>query len=105
MVRSVFKYGYEASLLDKPMRFGPAFKSPPKHVIAKEKNGNGGRMYEANELQTILEATTVQMRAMVLLGVNCGFGNHDVATLRQPHISGEWVRHPRPKTGVDRRCP
>lgn len=28
MVRSIFRYGHEAGLLDKPVRFGPGFKKP-----------------------------------------------------------------------------
>ena len=28
-VRSVFKYGYDAALIDKPVRYGPTFKSRP----------------------------------------------------------------------------
>jgi integrase len=44
---------------------------------------------------------------MVLLGVNCGFGNKDCAELRLMNIDLEhgWVYFPRVKTGVERRCP
>jgi len=42
-----------------------------------------------------------------LLGVNCGFGNHDCATLPRSAVDldGGWVTYPRPKTGAERRCP
>jgi integrase len=44
---------------------------------------------------------------MVLLGVNAGFGNHDVASLPLSalDLDGGWVDFPRPKTGIARRCP
>jgi integrase len=44
---------------------------------------------------------------MILLGINCGFGNRDCGTLPRSalDLSGGWVRFPRPKTGIDRRCP
>jgi integrase len=47
------------------------------------------------------------MKAMILLGVNCGFGNQDVATLpfKALDLKAGWLRFPRPKTGITRRCP
>ena len=47
------------------------------------------------------------MRATVLLGINCGFGNNDCATLtfKNLDLEGGWHSHPRPKTSVPRRCP
>lgn len=44
---------------------------------------------------------------MILLGINCGFGNNDCATLplSAPNLDGGWVEFPRPKTGIARRCP
>jgi integrase len=44
---------------------------------------------------------------MILLGVNCGFGNADVGTLPLSglDLAGGWLSYHRPKTGVDRRCP
>src|SRR5262249_44712270 len=50
---------------------------------------------------------TRPMRAMILLGINCGFGNADCGTLPLSalDLDGGWVTYPRPKTGIDRRCP
>jgi integrase len=47
------------------------------------------------------------MKAMILLGVNCGYGNCDVGTLPISTIDFDkgWASYPRPKTGVERRCP
>ena len=44
---------------------------------------------------------------MVLLGINCGFGNHDVGSLTvgSLDLKAGWVDHPRPKTRAERRCP
>jgi integrase len=44
---------------------------------------------------------------MIYLGINCGLGNHDCAMLRFDHLNLQrgWVDFPRPKTGIDRRCP
>jgi hypothetical protein len=47
------------------------------------------------------------MQAMILLGLNCGYGPSDLATLpmRVLDLAGGWVDHARPNTGIDRRCP
>lgn len=40
---------------------------------------------------------------MILLAVNCGFGNEDCGTLPLSalDLKGGWVAHARPKTGVE----
>ncbi len=47
------------------------------------------------------------MKAMVLLGINCGFGQSDIANLPQSAIDFEtrWVDYPRSKTATERRIP
>jgi integrase len=64
-------------------------------------------MFEAAEIRRMLDAATVQMRAMILLGCNAALGNADCARLPLTalDLEGGWLRYPRPKTGIDRRCP
>lgn len=130
-VRTIFKYGFEAGLIERPMRFGPEFRKPSAGVLRRHKAKNGERMLEAAELRRLLDALmgkevatgrTVEetdkpemvtlsanplLRAMVLLGVNCGFNNKDCADLPLSalDLDGGWCNFPRPKTGIDRRCP
>ncbi|MEO8495340.1 MAG: tyrosine-type recombinase/integrase, partial [Planctomycetota bacterium] len=106
-VRTVFKYGYEAGLIDKPVRYGPQFKKPSASVLRRHKAKSGEKMLEADEIRRLLDAAEVQMKAMLLLGVNAGFGNHDIAMLQLSalDLNGGWVDFPRPKTGITRRCP
>ncbi len=42
---------------------------------------HGKRMFEADELRRILEAADPIKKAMVLLAINCGFDQTDVANL------------------------
>jgi integrase len=44
---------------------------------------------------------------MILLGINAGFGNSDCGNLPLAAVDLEkgWVDYPRPKTGIERRCP
>jgi integrase len=130
-VRSVFKYGFEAGLIDKPVRYGPQFKKPSAGVLRRHRAKNGEKMLEAAEVRRLLDALAGKqvetgrtdagtgapetitlrpdpsLRAMILLGVNGGFGNHDCATLPRSAVDLDagWVNYPRPKTGIPRRCP
>ena len=64
-------------------------------------------MFEATDVRALIEGASPQLRAMILLGVNCGFGNSDCGTLPRAALDlvGGWVNYPRPKTGITRRCP
>lgn len=105
--RTIFKYGFEAGLLDSAVRFGPTFKRPSNRIIRAHRQQNGPRMFDAQQLRTIIKTADQPLKAMILLGVNCGFGNHDCGTLpkRALDLKAGWVDFPRPKTAVERRCP
>lgn len=105
--RVVFKFAYDEALIDAPLRYGQNFKRPSRKVLRRVRNANGPRMFEADELRQILGEVGPTIKAMVLLGVNCGFGNSDVGHLPRSAVNLEtgWVDHPRPKTGIQRRCP
>jgi integrase len=106
-VRTIFKYAYESGLIDRPVRFGPAFKKPSAKVLRLERAKKGLRLFDPDELRALLNAADMSMKAKILLGVNCGFGNTDAANLRISalDLAGGWVDYPRPKTGIPRRCP
>jgi integrase len=105
--RCIFKYGTDAGLIQQPVRYGPTFKKPSKKVLRLHRAESGPRMLEAHELRRVIKAAPVPLKAMILLGVNCGYGNTDVASLprRAVDLRHEWIDFPRPKTGIDRRCP
>lgn len=105
--RTVFKWLFENDLIDTPVRFGTQFETPPARARRKAKREGGLRMFEAEEIRKLLDVASVQMKAMILLGVNCGFGQSDVASLPLSAVDFErgWVSFPRPKTEEPRRCP
>jgi integrase len=106
-VRSVFKYAYEAGMIDRPVRFGPGFKRPSKKTVRLHRAKQGAKLFTAAEIHELMEASPPTIKAMILLGINCGFGNNDVGKLPLPALDLEngWVNYPRPKTGINRRCP
>ena len=83
----VFKYGYEAGLIDKPLRYGPTFKRPGKAMLRRERADKGERLFEAKQLAKIIKAAGVPLNAMILLGVNCGLGNSDCGQLQFKHLT------------------
>jgi integrase len=105
-IRVFFKYAYDAGLIPAPMRYGPGFKRPSKKTLRLEKAKHGKNQFAAAELRSIMDKARGQMKAMILLGINCGFGNSDCATLPMTALDLEkgWVDYPRPKTGIARRC-
>ncbi|MFH1269017.1 MAG: tyrosine-type recombinase/integrase [Planctomycetota bacterium] len=107
MVRSVFRYGYEAGLIDKAIRFGPGFKKPSAKTIRQTRARGGVRMWEPGDVLKALEHAGPNMRAMILLGLNGGLGNTDVALLpiKAANLKTRWLDYPRAKTAIDRRIP
>jgi integrase len=105
--RSVFKHAYEAGLLDKPMRFGPGFARPSRKTLRLERAKAGPKLFTQEEIHKLLDAASVQVKAMLLLGINCGLGNSDCANLPTSAIDLKtgWLDFARPKTGIPRRCP
>ena len=105
--RSIFKFGFESGLFETPVRFGPGFVKPSAKSIRAIRTAKGDRTFTAEQLRAILGQATVNTRAMILLGINCGFGNSDcgLLTIAAVDLAGGWLTYPRRKTAIPRRCP
>jgi len=103
-VRVVFKWAYDACLLEKPLRFGPDFRKPTARQLRRA-DGPVLKMFTAGQIHRLLEEAGVRLRAMMLLGVNCGYGPTDCCELPRSALRDGWLVFPRPKTGVERECP
>ena len=97
-VRSIFAFAWNENLIDKPLRFGASFKKPSRKVIRRARNAAESRIIEAEELRKIIDAAKGAMKAMILLGVNCGFGQSDVAGLpvKAIDLPRSWLDFARP---------
>jgi integrase len=106
-IRSIFKYGFDSDLITRPVKFGPGFDPPRSQEIEIHKGQQAPNLFTAAEIRKFLDSAGVQSRAMLLLGVNGGFGNSDCAKLPLYAINLDtgWVNFSRPKTGVRRRFP
>ncbi|NLS94145.1 MAG: phage integrase family protein [Planctomycetaceae bacterium] len=103
--KALFNWAYQAELIDRPLRYGPQFRTNKKSA-RRQKAKAAPKMFEAAEVRQMIDVAGTQLKAMILLGVNCGFGNTDCSELPQSalDLKGGWVDFPRPKTGVERRA-
>jgi integrase len=107
-MRVAFKFAFDDRLIDRPVCYGQAFKRPSRKTLRLDRAKKGPKLFSREEvLLLLLAARGPALEAMILLGINCGFGNADCGTLPLSalDLDGGWVDYPRPKTGIPRRCP
>jgi integrase len=104
-VRCVFKFAVD-NLIDRPVRYGQGFKRPSQKTLRLERARRGRKLFTADEIRLLLAAAGTPMQAMILLGINCGFGNSDCGNLplSAVDLDAGVIDYPRPKTGIPRRC-
>ncbi len=111
VIRSIFKYAYEIDLIDKPMKYGKGLEKPSVRAKRKAQRSaelaNGKRLFSPSQVRAMLEAANAPLRAMILLGINGGFGNADCARLPISAVDfgRAVIEFDRPKTGVERVVP
>jgi len=107
-IRTIFKWGAdpEVALIERPMRFGPGFRRPTRKTMRQHRAKQGLKLFTADEIKALLDVAGMPMKAMILLGINCGFGNSDAANLPMAtlDLDGGSIEYPRPKTGIPRKC-
>lgn len=104
VVRSRVAFHWIERTQNMKFNFGEGFKKPSTKVMRQHRNSQPKKLFTPSELNSLIEAASPQVKAMILLGVNCGFGNTDCGTLTIDRIENGWHNHPRPKTGVERRA-
>jgi hypothetical protein len=100
-------FNYAAKNIDTRVNYGDSFEKPSRRVLRRVRQHKPRRLFTAPELRAIIKTAGVQLRAMIYLGINCGFGNNDCAMLPMSALDlpDGWITFARPKTGIDRRCP
>lgn len=111
VVRGMFKHAYESELVDRPVRYGRQFNKPTlkekRRSRAERDRANGRRLFEENQIRDMLELARGQLKAMILLGINGGFGNTDCAELPvvAVNLAAGVIDYERPKTAIQRVVP
>jgi integrase len=105
MVRTLFAWGYKTGRLDVPVRTGEDFRQPPKRSLRKARQERGERLVEAADARKLIDEADGQLRAMILLALNAGFGATDCSALNRSALARPgWLKDERPKTGTPRRA-
>ena len=104
--RVVFKYAHDEGLVDRPLIRGRQFRPPSRSVIRRDRQKQGPKLFSSGECLDLLRGADLQLRAMILLGLNCGFGNTDCGDLTRSALDLDRGRldFPRPKTGIERKA-
>ncbi|MEI8374715.1 MAG: site-specific integrase [Planctomycetota bacterium] len=107
-IRGLFRFAHNEyqRYIAAPLMLGQSFRLAKQPRTARGIK-NTGKVFSAQQIQKLLGIVHWRLKAMILLGINCGFGNNDCATLTFDALDliGGWHNHSRPKTGMARRCP
>lgn len=105
-IKGIFRWAYKQGLIEKLPRYGAAFDPPTAKTIRLARAAKGSRLFTPEEIRKLLKLANVRLRAHVLLALNCGFGQSDLAelTFQAIDLKTGWVDFARVKTGAPRRC-
>jgi integrase len=107
----MFAWAHDCDLIAAPARFGRNFEKASAAAKRKSKSqhdlDHGKPLFTSEQIRLLLDNACITMRAMILMAINGGFGNNDLARLPIAAIdlNNAIIDFARPKTGVERRVP
>lgn len=110
-IRSVFLFAFKNGLIEKAISYGTKFDKPKLKQLRRERREirqrNGKKMFEAEEIQHMLGSASQPLTSMILLAINCGMGQSDLANMpaARVNLTDALIDYPRPKTEAERICP
>lgn len=104
--RSVFTFAVNVGHRKSALLYGVSFDKPTARAMEISDKDKPKKRYTAAQCRSLIDAAPVQLKAMLLLALNAGMGNTDVAGLRMAHLdlNARVVEMPRQKTGRSRRA-
>lgn len=101
-----FNWGVANGLTDPP-RYGTQFERPKRATLRRHRRNNPRRLFSPAEVQTLITEADLVVKAWILLAVNAGFNNGDVADLRlgDVDLDNAWLANIRRKTAAEREAP
>jgi integrase len=111
IIRSMIKFAYDTDLIDQPAKYGGQLNKPTqkekRQNCSSQDRLNGKRLFTPKEVKTLLDKAQQPLKAMILLGINGGFGNTDCAELpvQAVELKRKVIDYERPKTAVQRVVP
>jgi len=85
-------------------RYGGMFSPETEMAHTKQSVRKVRKDISASDLWKVIQAARVPFKPIVLLAINSGLGNRDIAGMELSDLDGsDWIDLPRLKTGADRR--
>lgn len=75
ITRGIINFAIENGLLEKKPLYGSGFKQLTARELRMMRAQTGERMFEREEILTMLRSAPQPLRSMILLAVNAGMGN------------------------------
>lgn len=107
-LRVFLNWCWKAELIPTAPRYGDEFSPPSRKEQRRRRAKEGRKDFTADQIKAILSHCHPPLRAMVLVALNGGVGNLDIANMEYRHLSDIAaspiaVDYPRGKTGAPRR--
>ncbi|MBE0536770.1 MAG: tyrosine-type recombinase/integrase [Phycisphaerae bacterium] len=94
-VRAIFRFAEDTGLVDKSPKLRRVKNEQTTGIGSKEK-----MIYTESQVRALLQHADTQMRTMILLALNCGFGPKDLHDVTWDDIGEDRITLPRSKTGI-----
>ena len=110
-IRTMFRWALKPPLRLREPDYGDEFEIVSKVEFRRDRktsrDTHGRKFFEPADITKLLAKSNPNLRAMILLALNGGFGNTDVADLPLSvvNLKSGWLDYARGKTGIDRRVP
>lgn len=107
-IRAIFNFGAKNFYIKKslPELWGTKFEKPRRKQIRKESHQRANKVASRKEILAMIDFAEGAMKALILLGINCGLGCTDAGLIRFENIDfqSQKLNLPRNKTGEPRQA-
>jgi integrase len=100
IVRAMFNWLFQNNHVDALPRYGSSFSVSA--VQMRKARNKAKALFTGEEIQKLISVANVQMKGMVLMAINAGYGNTDISDMQIGDIKDNMINAVRPKTGVKR---
>ena len=110
-IKAMLNYGLDFGLIERVPNLRKALAKIPVKLVRRfadaKRRANGGRTFDPGDLRRIIAMASPPLHAMILLGINCGFGNTDCSELCKTDIDlkRQVIDYHLFKTGIKRTAP
>lgn len=109
-IRAMFTWAVKNQHIDRLPPWGDSFDGATEKQLRqyqqKKRRENGVKTLTPDQIHSLIASVRIDVRAMVLLGINCALGNREVAHLTSADIDLDKgvLDYPRTKTSCERRA-